>query len=113
MAEAKSRRELSPRPRTRVKADPAANGEVSGEEESAGRAPRLLPPEPTPPAPVIEEANRPEPPRPETPRQEAPRQDPRPEAPRPRSREEDDYSSFDEEINNRYEEIKRGSTHIS
>src|SRR5215472_10555408 len=26
---------------------------------------------------------------------------------------EDDYAGFDEEINNRYEEIKRGSTHIS
>src|SRR5262245_36340354 len=25
----------------------------------------------------------------------------------------DDYAGFDEEINNRYEEIKRGSTHIS
>src|SRR5262249_59367558 len=26
---------------------------------------------------------------------------------------EDGYTAFDEEINNRYEEIKRGSTHIS
>src|SRR5262245_994347 len=26
---------------------------------------------------------------------------------------EDDYAGFDEEINSRYEEIKRGSTHIS
>ena len=30
-----------------------------------------------------------------------------------RPRERDDYAGFDEEINSRYEEIKRGSTHIS
>src|SRR5262249_52539062 len=30
-----------------------------------------------------------------------------------RSFDEDDYAGFDEEINSRYEEIKRGSTHIS
>src|SRR5262249_43528115 len=35
------------------------------------------------------------------------------ERPRPQPRPEEDYAGFDEEINNRYEEIKRGSTHIS
>jgi len=38
------------------------------------------------------------------------------QAPRPRPRvidEEEDFQGFDAEINNRYEEIKRGSTHIS
>src|ERR1043166_5918725 len=30
-----------------------------------------------------------------------------------RTYDEDDYAGFDEEINSRYEEIKRGSTHIS
>src|SRR5262245_37433035 len=35
-------------------------------------------------------------------------------APRPQpGYDEDDYAGFDEEINSRYEEIKRGSTHIS
>src|SRR5262245_59472408 len=39
---------------------------------------------------------------------------PRVEAPvAERLPDEDDYLGFDEEINNRYEEIKRGSTHIS
>jgi len=39
-----------------------------------------------------------------------------PEAPRPRrplTKDEEDFNGFDAEINNRYEEIKRGSTHIT
>ncbi len=46
----------------------------------------------------------------------APRDEAVADAPAPpprREAERDDYAGFDEEINNRYEEIKRGSTHIS
>src|SRR5262249_36307800 len=35
------------------------------------------------------------------------------EPPRPETYSDDGFAVFDEEINNRYEEIKRGSTHIS
>src|SRR5262245_17855006 len=86
MAEAKSRREMTtpPRPRPRPKSDVAfGNGEEHGPSAAA------LPPRTEPPAPVPPEAG---------------------------SRDgfaEDDYAGFDEEINSRYEEIKRGGTHIS
>src|SRR5439155_15984234 len=67
--------------------------------------PAVLEPEPAgstePPQP---------PPRPEPARAEAART---PAERTAQQREEDDYRGFDEEINNRYEEIKRGSTHIS
>jgi transcription termination factor Rho len=100
MAEAKSRRETITRPRARTKADePLANGELEPTEEPTAtltepevQARQDLPAEPHEPA--------------------APPVQPRVEPPRPRVP-EDDYAGFDEEINNRYEEIKRGSTHIS
>ncbi|HMC90137.1 MAG TPA: Rho termination factor N-terminal domain-containing protein, partial [Gemmataceae bacterium] len=84
MAEAKSRRE-SPgtRMRPRSKSDFASS---NGEEESPATeagAPQDGFAEPAAP--------------------------PRPESPRGG----EDFGGFDEEINNRYEEIKRGSTHIS
>jgi transcription termination factor Rho len=85
MAEAKSRREFTPRPRPRVRT------ELPPEEEDR---PSLLT-EATPPDAVedaIAEGARP-----------APGRGPR----------DEEYPGFDEEINNRYEEIKRGSTHIS
>ncbi|HEY7156339.1 MAG TPA: transcription termination factor Rho [Gemmataceae bacterium] len=83
MAEAKSRREFAPRPRPRVRTEPPS------EEEDR---PSLLA-EATPGG-VAEDALA--------------------EGPRPaHGPRDEDYPGFDEEINNRYEEIKRGSTHIS
>jgi transcription termination factor Rho len=88
MPESKSRREIqAPRPRVR-KPDLSPD---DGEEVLGDGRPEL-PPDPAP-------------------RTEATATAP-PEA-RPREFADDDYSGFDEEINNRYEEIKRGSTHIS
>ncbi len=86
MAEAKSRRETGPaRTRTRAKPDfPSTNGEDEG---------RILEP-----APPQEDGYVAEP-------SEAPPAEERAEA--------GDFGAFDDEINNRYEEIKRGSTHIS
>jgi transcription termination factor Rho len=130
MAEPKSRRETSgPRTRTRAKPDVAPAEPGNGTDEVA----RPLDPSPvrdeetrfpsrdrTPPEPLPAAAGAPEgepsadgggtltreaapPPR---------AQEPRPEPPsRPPT--DEDYYGFDEEINNRYEEIKRGSTHIS
>ncbi len=99
MAEAKSRREYTPRPRPRSKPELPAGGDERLAEESATLLTDATPldDEPLEPngeggAPGFGEATvRPPPPRP------------------PR----DEYPIFDEEINNRYEEIKRGSTHIS
>src|SRR6516225_384746 len=86
MAEAKSRRDVS--------------------------TPRTMRPRPKPvlpPADDVEGAPAPDtaPGRQEAVATEAPPERPRPEA------DEDGYAGFDEEINNRYEEIKRGGTHIS
>ncbi len=102
MAEAKSRREVTSRTRTRSKTEPSANGEELASEESMTFLTDAAPLDSdgletqseldTPPAEHPPEMERPIPTR----------------APR-----EDDYPVFDEEINNRYEEIKRGSTHIS
>ena len=108
MAEAKSRREPTARIRTRTKSDPAEDGVGVGEEDRAA----LLTEEPEPetepaevPAPSAE-ADGAAP-------AEAPREAVAP-APVPRAKNPgDDGYGFDEEINNRYEEIKRGSTHIS
>src|SRR5262249_9450360 len=86
MAEAKSRREgINPRPRSRPKPEFA-----SGNGAEDGRHPE---PEPMSEEPVAAAT----------------------EAPRPASgeRREQEFGAFDDEINNRYEEIKRGSTHIS
>ncbi len=100
MAEAKSRRETITRPRARTKADePLANGELTPlEEPTATLTEPETPVRQGPPAEPHEPA--------------APPVQPRVEPPRSRVT-EDDYAVFDEEINNRYEEIKRGSTHIS
>src|SRR5436309_8933410 len=90
MAEAKSRRETSsPRTRTRAKAEaPPSNGDgtVQAAEPTAVRADSYAPV----PAP-------------------APADGP----PRPEAHADNGYAGYDEEVNNRYEEIKRGSTHIS
>src|SRR5690349_7647130 len=91
MAEAKSRREqptaIKPRPRGKGDLPPGAADDLP---ESDGA------------------------PREETVATEAPaeprREPERPYTPTPTAA---DYAGFDEEINNRYEEIKRGSTHIS
>ena len=133
MTEAKSRRELTPRPRPRPKGEsPAPNedrpipepgttfqdppvhgnglhdGSVSphnairsGEQPASAEPPRREP-------------DRHEEPRPETLRAEKPRETPAysDRGPRRGASHEDD-PAFDEEVNNRYEEIKRGSTHIS
>src|SRR4051812_43354395 len=88
MAEAKSRREpTAARPRPRTKDDPPT--EANGMPEADGVARDEA---------VATEAPAPSPREPE-------RAFPPPTA--------EDYAGFDEEINNRYEEIKRGSTHIS
>src|SRR5262249_50798783 len=84
MAEAKSR-STSMRARAR-KPDGPDDEAVEQEQEQE----RPLPPEDTPAA-----------------SEEAPAARPK------RAVAEDDYAGFDEEINSRYEEIKRGSTHIS
>ena len=110
MAEAKSRREWTPRPRPRSKTELPSNGDPLTPEERTS----LL----TDAAPLDEEPTEtrgdldtPSGDEPETPvsRRSEPAERPMPARP-PRDR---DFPGFDEEINNRYEEIKRGSTHIS
>src|SRR5579875_849366 len=102
MAEAKSRREFTSRSRTRSKTDLPANGDDLTPEERMS----LL----TDAAPLDGDAL-------ETPNDlDTPSTDgiaPRAGRPLPAHTRDDDYPIFDEEINNRYEEIKRGSTHIS
>ena len=96
MAEAKSRRELPPRPRPRKPDLPGDSDERTPEElgvlltESAPPESDALEPRDEADAPAVEEVR-----------------------PMPTRRRDQDYPGFDEEINNRYEEIKRGSTHIS
>jgi transcription termination factor Rho len=103
MAEAKSRREFTPRPRTRSKTELPANGDDLAPEESTSLLTDAVPLEADPLSPQGD--------------LDAPSaEEPAPRAERPttgRPSREDDYPIFDEEINNRYEEIKRGSTHIS
>jgi transcription termination factor Rho len=110
MAEARSRRELITRPRTRTKTDAVADGAPPEEEEGAtvltetapeAEAPAAAPAVATaeaPPAEPAESADQPA----------APSRSPTEPAPP-----DDGPYGFEEEINNRYEEIKRGSTHIS
>src|SRR5215831_12998065 len=83
MAEAKSR-STSIRSRVRKPEGPA-DGDVAEQEPE-----RLRPPLDRPAGPDEESISRTQ-----------------------RTYDEDDYAGFDEEINSRYEEIKRGSTHIS
>jgi transcription termination factor Rho len=96
MAEAKSRRELPPRPRPRKPDLPGDSDERTPEERGA-----LLTESALPESDALEPRDEAEVPVVEEPR------------PMPARRREEDYPGFDEEINNRYEEIKRGSTHIS
>jgi transcription termination factor Rho len=105
MAEAKSRRETATRTRSRTKTEePLENGtHVAAEEPTAtltepSEAERVeavaeIPPEETPPV------------TPSAPARAEPAQQ--------QLAGEEGYAGFDAEINNRYEEIKRGSTHIS
>ncbi|MFO0877840.1 MAG: transcription termination factor Rho [Gemmataceae bacterium] len=112
MADARSPRETPTRPRPRPRTeDPAVNGtdtfaaerpEVPSGEEPRAEVERRRPDDVSPPVRARAEASD------ETP---APAPQPRP---RTRSSEDDeDFQGFDAEINNRYEEIKRGETHIS
>jgi transcription termination factor Rho len=94
MAEAKSRRESPMRTRTRPKQDPDA-GPLPAANGAEGEAP-------------LNEGDG----RAEAVATQAPPSTPRPVRTAEGSTEED-YLGFDEEINSRYEEIKRGSTHIS
>src|SRR5688572_11884060 len=112
MAEAKSRRDLSPRPRPRPRPDEgdmASDDDLTFPRDEGSDVPRTERPEP----PARTEA----PPRPDAPPRPEPRPEPRAERPdAPPRREaspEEEFPGFDEEVNNRYEEIKRGSTHIS
>jgi transcription termination factor Rho len=91
MAEARSRRELPPRSRPRTRTD--ANGTDRPEDERTTLTEQALL--------EVEAAS--------------PGSDREAEPSRARQREldEEDFQGFDAEINNRYEEIKRGSTHIS
>jgi transcription termination factor Rho len=119
MAEIRSRRDTTPRTRVRAKPDLAPEGEV----HPNGMTATMTEPDPNLPeadSGRAEPAPREEPDRaPEAlltqeplraPEPRAPEPPPRPE-PLPLRREEED--PFNDEVNNRYEEIKRGSTHIS
>ncbi len=108
MAEARSRRELTPRPRTRLKGDSDDGVDRPDDDLPATLDDQdrdLLPDEPVAAEVAPEEAPRPAP-------APAPAPPPAPARPRPTT-DEEDFAGFDAEINNRYEEIKRGSTHIS
>jgi transcription termination factor Rho len=109
MAEAKSRRELVARTRSRLKTAPihqnASEGREAAEQTSVlTEEPTTMPEDVTPPVESLETSEVTDeavtferPPRPAPTREEI----------------EEGYRGFDEEINSRYEEIKRGSTHIS
>jgi transcription termination factor Rho len=118
MAEAKSRREPGMRPRPRGKGDTIGNdeGRLDDDLRHPSDDPDIEDSElsDTPRNGGERSGERPlsrEEARPDPYRQRGREGEGRPE--QGRSRDDDDYSSFDEEINNRYEEIKRGSTHIS
>src|SRR5262245_41122615 len=97
MTEAKSRRDPPiARPRARVKPELPTPGALRHEEIRFNDRIDAPPPTSEPAAPPSASAFTVTPPRPV-----------------PASEEEAGYRGFDEEINNRYEEIKRGSTHIS
>ena len=101
MAEARSRRDIPIRPRTRPASDSPGN-EIDPDldfPQADGDAPRP----PSPHAGLGHHAPLEEP-------DDAPAE-PRPR--RPLTQDEQDFNGFDAEINNRYEEIKRGGTHIS
>jgi transcription termination factor Rho len=107
MAEAKSRREPAARTRSRIKSDShhlaASNeGETAEQTSVLTEEPTNMPEDVTPPVESLEVTDdavtfSASPPRPAPTREEI----------------EEGYRGFDEEINSRYEEIKRGSTHIS
>lgn len=109
MAEAKSRRDPAPgRPRSKAKPEVTAPSDEIRDEDlgfgtpAAEEPATAPPPEPIAPTEVMEAP----PPIPEPP--------PRPAPPNLPISDEAGYRGFDEEINSRYEEIKRGSTtHIS
>ncbi len=103
MAEAKSRREFTPRPRTRSRTDLPVNEDERTPEESTSLLTDAAPldGEPIEPRGDLDTPSGDE--------SSPPAERPMP----PRPPRDDDYPVFDEEINNRYEEIKRGSTHIS
>src|SRR5260370_18150017 len=99
MAEAKSRRE-APGPRTRPRSRSeydSANGE---EDSRAGEAD----------TPTRDGVAAP----PEEPRTQEPRtQETRPQETRPQEKRHEDFGAFDDEINHRHDELKRGRTPTS
>jgi transcription termination factor Rho len=104
MAEARSRREISPR--TRSRANPG--DETEPEDRSDLDEQALVDGEDTAQEEHADESAVDSPERDGT---AAPESERPPRS--PRQQDEDDFAGFDAEINNRYEEIKRGSTHIS
>src|SRR5437773_1599739 len=97
MADIRSRRDTTPRPRPRLQTDLPDDGLEQPEEQ---------------PTPVAEEAAAADaPPRTDGPAEAQPQ--PRPARPARSAEDDADFQIFDDEVNNRYEEIKRGSTHIS
>jgi len=110
MAEAKSRREFAPRPRSRSKTELPANGDDRTAEEGMSLLTDAAPLE----ADAVSSSSDLDTPSADGPVGPASRRSVPEERPMPvRVARDDDYPVFDEEINNRYEEIKRGSTHIS
>ncbi len=110
MAEAKSRREFAPRPRSRSKTELPANGDDRTAEEGMSLLTDAAPLE----ADAVSPSGDLDTPSVDGTVGAASRRSVPEERPTPvRVARDDDYPVFDEEINNRYEEIKRGSTHIS
>jgi transcription termination factor Rho len=100
MAEPRNRREMQPRMRPRTKSDGPDDGIEHGDEGQATLAEQAVLAEEPVGGPLGDEpapTGGPD----ETPARQRPLDD------------EEDFQGFDAEINNRYEEIKRGSTHIS
>jgi transcription termination factor Rho len=91
MADIRSRREMTPRPRPRLQPDlPDEALEQADEPLAQQEAAEQTPPSDEPVA-----------------------QEPRPPRSARAADDDEDFKGFDQEINNRYEEIKRGGTHIS
>src|SRR5262245_47099575 len=116
MADPKIRREPSARSRPRTKPDVADDLDTDADARTAALEEAEAPPVDDdltfPRRPEPEEAAPPPEPEPRAEREPPPAPpERRPEAP---ARNEENYGgAFDEEVNSRYEEIKRGSTHIS
>jgi transcription termination factor Rho len=102
MAEARSRRDISPRTRSRANPD---NG-IEPEDDSNPGEQAVMDGEDTGHEEPVEENS-------EATQDRDSDVASTPPPRTPREQDEEDFAGFDAEINNRYEEIKRGSTHIS